>query len=329
MKTMLHIEILLLLLLDVQSQRLKSTDSGKVVDVPESKDHPIPVINDNFYTVDASGRKDHAIHSLETKRTQKVSEEGQRLRSKRQSYPDHVDELTAAEEQEFEDKHNELRGKQTAPTASNMQYMHYNQTLAHWATLYAADCKWYHDRADGDPNGSADDSQNLYASSVEPSPGGVVGLWHSEESNYNYVDITCPSGICGHFTQVVWATSNQVGCGKAFCETAYLESGSVAFSNTWIVNCHYYPPGNINVDSMRPYIGGPPCTGCTIEPYTHCYNDQLCNCKLFCDHCGQRNDYDCSCDCLDYTYWGPQCISELCEVAAPGISFEEGGMDMA
>ncbi|XP_068198399.1 cysteine-rich secretory protein 3-like [Antennarius striatus] len=57
--------------------------------------------------------------------------------------------------------------------------------------------------------------------------------------------------IVGHFTQIVWHNSNQIGCGKANCPNNFLK--------TFLV-CQYCPPGNYN--TYHPYEAGTPCADC-------------------------------------------------------------------
>ena len=66
----------------------------------------------------------------------------------------------------------------------------------------------------------------------------VVRAWMSEEQNYNGQTNSCRAR-CGHFTQVIWKTTERVGCGLA-------RNGR---REVWI--CDYDPPGNIIGE--RPY----------------------------------------------------------------------------
>lgn len=62
----------------------------------------------------------------------------------------------------------------------------------------------------------------------------VLASWASEEKDYNYADNTCKAGaVCGHYTQVVWKASQQVGCGVAICADK---------AQIWV--CNYDSAGN-------------------------------------------------------------------------------------
>jgi len=60
----------------------------------------------------------------------------------------------------------------------------------------------------------------------------LVDAWGNEVALYSYPDAAF-SEATGHFTQLVWKVTNQVGCGRAFC------------SNGWLVFCEYMPWGNV------------------------------------------------------------------------------------
>ncbi len=78
--------------------------------------------------------------------------------------------------------------------------------------------------------------------STEPmsvAPAEVVEKWYAEKQYYDYASNRC-SGVCGHYTQVVWATSTNIGCARAVCPDD---------SQIWV--CNYDPPGNYV--GRRPY----------------------------------------------------------------------------
>jgi pathogenesis-related protein 1 len=65
------------------------------------------------------------------------------------------------------------------------------------------------------------------------SPKSVVEYWGEEVRDYNYNTNSCkPGEMCGHYTQLVWQKTKEVGCAKA-------KSGN---KEVWV--CNYNPPGN-------------------------------------------------------------------------------------
>jgi len=64
--------------------------------------------------------------------------------------------------------------------------------------------------------------------------GEAIRLWELEKQDYKGQGITGSNyRLFGHYTQVVWRTSTQMGCGKAEC------NGRILFF------CNYHPRGNI------------------------------------------------------------------------------------
>ena len=83
--------------------------------------------------------------------------------------------------------------------------------------------------------------ENIYGSGGAPSASQAVNLWAAEVADYDYDSNSC-SGVCGHYTQIVWATSQRLGCGVSNCP-------GLQFGGTIV--CNYSPGGNIG--GMRPY----------------------------------------------------------------------------
>ena len=81
--------------------------------------------------------------------------------------------------------------------------------------------------------------ENLFAiTGAAASPRQVVDDWAGEARDYNYKSNKC-RGVCGHYTQIVWHDTREVGCGVA------RGNGS----EVWV--CNYDPPGNYI--GKRPY----------------------------------------------------------------------------
>ena len=65
----------------------------------------------------------------------------------------------------------------------------------------------------------------------------VVDAWGGESADYSPADGSCAAGRqCGHYTQIVWPTTEEVGCGMSVCPT---------LAQIWV--CDYRPAGNIRI----------------------------------------------------------------------------------
>jgi pathogenesis-related protein 1 len=85
--------------------------------------------------------------------------------------------------------------------------------------------------------------ENIFASTGTASGTTAVARWSAEVSDYDYVTNTCAAGkVCGHYTQVVWAATTQVGCARRDCPALTYHSTIV---------CDYGPGGNVG--GQRPY----------------------------------------------------------------------------
>ncbi|OCT57313.1 peptidase inhibitor 16 [Xenopus laevis] len=160
------------------------------------------------------------------------------------------------------EKHNFYRS-QTEPSASDMIKLTWDTALEKLAKSYAEKCIWEHNKDRGFIG------ENLFVMSGS-SLDVVLGLddWHKERDYYNFTTGTCQEGqMCGHYTQVVWAGTERVGCGQKFCEK--LEG--VDDENMYLLVCNYEPPGNFEGES--PYKEGIRCSEC---PPDHVCLDSLC-----------------------------------------------------
>ncbi len=132
---------------------------------------------------------------------------------------------------EFLESHNQFR------SAVGVADLSWSETLeesaAEWAEELASNCSFEHSVGDYGENiwiGTAD------AFTIDD----VVEAWGSEEQYYDYTDNSCEAGqVCGHYTQIVWESTTEVGCGTATCDGL----------DIWV--CQYLPAGNIV--GQRPY----------------------------------------------------------------------------
>ena len=63
----------------------------------------------------------------------------------------------------------------------------------------------------------------------------VVDAWGKEKRDYDYGRNRCAKGRqCGHYTQLVWRQTTEVGCAVSVC--------GETLEQVWV--CHYKPAGN-------------------------------------------------------------------------------------
>ncbi|KAM3300853.1 hypothetical protein ACQJBY_041734 [Aegilops geniculata] len=127
---------------------------------------------------------------------------------------------------EFLDAHNQVRAKYGVPP------LRWSKKLARyarrWSDARRFDCVMMH--SVGSPYG-----ENVFwGTGWDWKAVEAVGDWASESSFYDWRAQAChPGQVCEHFTQIVWRTTNYVGCGRAECL-----AGGV------FITCSYDPPGN-------------------------------------------------------------------------------------
>ncbi|HEX9188246.1 MAG TPA: CAP domain-containing protein, partial [Vicinamibacteria bacterium] len=143
-----------------------------------------------------------------------------------------VEDLVAA--------HNGVRDAVEAPPADSPHW----EPLppVRWSSEVAASAQAWADHL-RDRNGCAlvHDDRSPYGENLAAgrglSPAGAVRRWASEKDLYTFGPVR--SLVAGHYTQIVWRDSVEIGCGMAGCA-----------DGTRVVCCRYSPPGNV--------IGRPP-----------------------------------------------------------------------
>ncbi|KAJ1287633.1 hypothetical protein BS78_02G025500 [Paspalum vaginatum] len=130
--------------------------------------------------------------------------------------------------QDYVDLHNKARADVGVGPVS------WDDTVAAYAEIYAAqrqgDCALQH--SDG-PYG-----ENIFwgPAGTDWSASDAVDSWVSEKQYYDHDTNSCTDGQeCGHYTQVVWSDSTNIGCAGVVCDN----SGGV------FIVCNYNPPGNV------------------------------------------------------------------------------------
>jgi len=143
-------------------------------------------------------------------------------------------------------KHNEFRAKHfNAPLKYSKLLEMSSQT---WALHLAKEegCKMVHSHGEFGENlfwasaqiqktkRSDEKKWHVKRSSQKIDDAKPVQDWYDEIKYYDYITNTCQEGeMCGHYTQVVWKKTKEVGCAAYMCDDK---------SQVWV--CQYKPAGN-------------------------------------------------------------------------------------
>ncbi|KAL4748867.1 CAP domain-containing protein [Aspergillus terricola var. indicus] len=128
-----------------------------------------------------------------------------------------------------------LRTTNAYRNAHNASNLSWNQTLAEYAKDWAKGCKWEHSSG---PYG-----ENLAYGYRNASS--AVTAWGDEAALY---DFSKPMGFTeetGHFTQLVWKSTREVGCAAVDCGLTDLDDEERERAQGWYVVCEYMPAGNV------------------------------------------------------------------------------------
>jgi pathogenesis-related protein 1 len=136
-----------------------------------------------------------------------------------------VNALTQPEITELLALHNKARAEQKLPPLA------WDCSLANLAQQWASRGVFAH-RSD------TSYGENIFvASSSTEAISTVVRTWLNEKANWtNKTGVCSPGKVCTHYTQVMWNTTSQIGCG--------INRSSPGQWKTLVV-CNYNPAGNI------------------------------------------------------------------------------------
>ncbi|CAM1298014.1 PRY1 (predicted) [Pycnogonum litorale] len=145
--------------------------------------------------------------------------------------------------------------------ASTIPDLKWNSDLAVLAQAHSKKCKFEHSTGNSLPDFSYI-GENLYTSSGSdscdtlPDWSNAVAPWYSEIDDFASQDQICNVGrtyvhqsspALGHFTQIIWQKTTDIGCGIAACD-----GGSI------IITCNYGPGGNFGNQPVYEFGTCPP-----------------------------------------------------------------------
>ena len=126
----------------------------------------------------------------------------------------------SADDQEFLNAHNALRSQHCVPA------MTWSAEIAASAQQWANSCSFSHQSQSGYGENLVWGTAGAYSAQI------AVNNWYAEIGAYNFA-VPGFGKSTGHFTQIVWKSSTQLGCAKATC----------GGQDYWV--CRYSPPGNV------------------------------------------------------------------------------------
>jgi len=119
--------------------------------------------------------------------------------------------------------HNAHRADHHAPALT------WSDTLSQQGQAWAEMCKIKHS--------TLGHGENIYVTSGRFDGAQATTAWYQEILQYDFGSPGFSSGT-GHFTQVVWKGTTEIGCGVAYC------SNMKNFGAGYLAVCEYSPPGN-------------------------------------------------------------------------------------
>lgn len=152
------------------------------------------------------------------------------------------DPTTPADMQPLLDLMNEARAEVNSPP------LRWNSAVAATAATWAAGCSWGHAPQNERVLRGELMGENLGGGTGNRwTPEGLGQGWNDEKVFFDCASNECqPNEVCGHYTQVIWRETTEVGCALHDCT-----SGSPFGGGAWqYLVCRYLPAGNFV--GMRP-----------------------------------------------------------------------------
>ncbi|KAI1235582.1 hypothetical protein IHE44_0002463 [Lamprotornis superbus] len=155
--------------------------------------------------------------------------------------------------------------------------MSWDEDLERSAHAWAQQCIWDH----GPSDLIRSIGQNLavhWGSTDSISTASDTTSWYDEVKDYTFpyphecnpwCPDRCSGAMCTHYTQIVWATTNRIGCAVHVCKQ--MNVWGEIWENAVYLVCNYSPKGNWIGEA--PYKTGRPCSECPPSYGGSCQNN--------------------------------------------------------
>ncbi|KAL5966558.1 Peptidase inhibitor R3HDML [Taenia solium] len=125
---------------------------------------------------------------------------------------------TAKERNDLLRYHNHKRAD-VKPPATNMMEMVYSRKLEQLANQWVKKCKYEHPNLTQYPEYRGYGQNLALSGGVSRNLIEMVVKWWEEVKDFSYERNKCaPGKVCSHYTQMVWAASNELGCALKQCD---------------------------------------------------------------------------------------------------------------
>ncbi|XP_005377986.1 PREDICTED: serotriflin-like [Chinchilla lanigera] len=164
----------------------------------------------------------------------------------------------------------------------------WNSEVAKNAEIWARKCAFSHSPTHQRRISFAGCGENYFSSTAPKSWSHVIQTFYDEVKDFEFgLGDTRANAKTGHYTQLVWASSHQLGCAVAHCPHRKYK---------YFYVCHYCPAGNNKNTLKTPYKLGQPCGDCPghcdsglcTNPCMHVDNYSNCAALVKKEGCGAK-----------------------------------------
>nr|XP_056712797.1 ancylostoma secreted protein-like [Euleptes europaea] len=156
-------------------------------------------------------------------------------------------------QQEIMGKHNEIR-RNVDPPAENMLKMVWNETIAESAQNWADECSLNISSVEKRTLNGMMCSENIFYTNYLTTWTKAIEAWEKRKDFFKYgVGPTDTSRSIASYTQLIWYSSYQAGCGVALCPRE---------NDFYFYVCQYCPAANREDLLAKPYKKGQSCKAC-------------------------------------------------------------------
>lgn len=145
--------------------------------------------------------------------------------------------------------------------ASQMPQLYWDEELARSAQNYSRYCLWGHSSQADMITLPYEYGENIYITSwKETNFYKIIEDLANEYQFYNHHNQTC-TGVCAHYTQIVWENTLRVGCALTRCKKMIRTEFDLKYNYyEWVETlgayyfvCQYYPRGNMGIHPPYTY----------------------------------------------------------------------------